>query len=1092
MFLDMKKYFILLAAAMTAVACSQNELQDPNENTLEIPQNGFFAGIESKVTLEEDYSLSWEEGDKVAIWNGTEMLAPYVAQTAGKTTVLLGEEVNTELAHCAFYPYESVVEFEGNTVTAVIPGQQTPKVGTFPFNPSVAYAPAGEQTLQFYNICGLVGFEITEAEQGVTNVVIYGNNDENLTGTVKVSYDQVSAPTATVVKGIKSVTLQAEGTFAPGTYYVAILPQQYMDGITITMNTPEGKQYKKDSKPFTLRRSHRINAMQINDGEYGAENLISNAAELQAFFNVVNADENKGAGMTGKIVADIDLSHLDTFTPAVEFAGTLDGAYTVGDETRNYSISNATSHIFETIAEAGVVKNINVSGNIEIKADGDVAFIALNNAGKISYCETSGKAETKADDLTFNDERAVGGIAARTSGTIEYCTNYAAINLNPKATAKWASDTYAAHQFIGGIAGKATGTEGSAVISHCTNEGTVTYEAKNGYISSMACVGGILGGTPSVVYSAVADWAPVNNATLSYCTNNATVTYGYKNNAGGNAYNNVVLAGIAGYLEGTVSNSTNEGTIKINGYKTDDAHSGDHYLKNVSIAGVAGVVTGNVSDCSNSGDIDFSATISSGDAAAPYIGSIGYAAVAGVAAKTFKGTISNCENTGALGVNMHMRQANGSGGVIGGVIGYSYYSTLKNCINSGRGTWTTRPRTQYLGGVCALALTTTIPEKIQNYGDLTCDAGTIAENVGRQSFEIYLGGVFGSIQSNGLDIRDKEAFYNKGAITFKGGSNSSSSSKDTNPIKAVGGICGWVNNARPRGSATYKFINEGAITVTDVPSKCYVAGVHAYQSGLSASTDGVGAHNSENHGDIVVSTSNKLSVAGVFGYYGSRAMYNGLNTGNITVTNTNGDVRVGGAIADCSGLRSQTMTNTGNIIVTKTGSGYVCAAGVVAAESGLIGNTDDATTPHINEGSVTLKSGAKDSYIGGISAYDKAVKIHGANKGDIEYEYIGDGSNSPVVYASLIAGHHHASAVFRLSEVSGNLTLKNVENVTCHCGALVGYMTGALKTDATKNTVDIKKTATVNGVSASLEQAFLIGTNNEGTVDIAAGISLVD
>ena len=97
-----------------------------------------------------------------------------------------------------------------------------------------------------------------------------------------------------------------------------------------------------------------------------------------------------------------------------------------------------------------------------------------------------------------------------------------------------------------------------------------------------------------------------------------------------------------------------------------------------------------------------------------------------------------------------------------------------------------------------------------------------------------------------------------------------------------------------------------------------------------------------------------------------------------------------------------------------------------------------------------------------------------------------------MVYASLIAGHHHASAVFRLSEVSGNLTLKNVENVTCHCGALVGYMTGALKTNETKNTVDIKKTATVNGVSASLEQAFLIGTNNGGTVDIAAGISLVD
>ena len=272
----MKKYFILLAAALLAVACNQEELQDPNGSAVEIPSNCFLAGIESKVTLENDYSLSWEEGDEVAVWNGTELLAPYVAKTSGATTKLEGEIVDMEKSHCAFYPYDAVVEFEENTVTAVIPGQQTPKSGTFPFNPSVAYAPKGEQTLQFYNICGLVGFDITEAEQGVTNVVIFGNNGEDLTGTVTVSYYEVSAPAATVVKGVKSVTLQAAETFAPGTYYVAILPQKFLNGITITMNTPEGKQYKKDSKPFTLHRSHRINAMNINDGEFAVVLLKAN------------------------------------------------------------------------------------------------------------------------------------------------------------------------------------------------------------------------------------------------------------------------------------------------------------------------------------------------------------------------------------------------------------------------------------------------------------------------------------------------------------------------------------------------------------------------------------------------------------------------------------------------------------------------------------------------------------------------------------------------------------------------------------------------------------------------------------------------
>jgi hypothetical protein len=65
MFIYMKKYFILLAAALLTVACNQEELQDPNGTAVEVPSNGFLAGIETKVSLEVDFSLSWEEGDQV-------------------------------------------------------------------------------------------------------------------------------------------------------------------------------------------------------------------------------------------------------------------------------------------------------------------------------------------------------------------------------------------------------------------------------------------------------------------------------------------------------------------------------------------------------------------------------------------------------------------------------------------------------------------------------------------------------------------------------------------------------------------------------------------------------------------------------------------------------------------------------------------------------------------------------------------------------------------------------------------------------------------------------------------------------------------
>ena len=1098
MFLDMKKYFILLAAALTAVACSQNELQDPNENTLEIPQNGFFAGIESKVTLEEDYSLSWEEGDQVAIWNGTELLAPYVAQASGKTTVLLGEEVDPTVAHCAFYPYDALVEFEGNTVTAVIPGQQTPKVGTFPFNPSVAYAPAGEQTLQFYNICGLVGFEITEAEQGVTNVVIFGNNGENLTGTVQVSYDEVSAPAATVVKGVKSVTLQADGTFAPGIYYVAILPQQYKDGITITMNTPEGKQYKKDSKPFTLKRSHRINAHEINDGEYGAENLISNAAELQAFFNIVNADENKGAGMTGKIVADIDLSHLDTFTPAVEFAGTLDGAYTVGDETRNYSISNATSHIFETIAEAGVVKNINVSGNLEIKADGDVAFIALNNAGKISYCKTSGTAATLADDLAFATERAVGGLAARTSGTIEYCTNEATITLSPLSYEKASTSDHKGVQHIGGIAGYATGN--AAVIDNCTNSAKVALTAK-GAINAVTTIGGILGSSTSETGTNAGAGTFAANVTLSNCTNNDEVRWSYGVKPAGDAFNNLCFGGIVGYLEGSLSGCTNNGFLYAHGWRTEDAGSG--YTKYIAFGGVAGAAYGNVTNCHNNGNIDVAATLTGGAAGAAYVGSTGWSVVGGVVGHTGSKafTISGCTNKAeTMDVDMHMLKANGSSGAFGGVVGISY-AKLAECQNYAKIDFSSRFKVMYVGGVAGYYQINAVTQALCNYGDLTFDAGeNIPTDNTSQSCALRVGGILGYITGNVNNTATGfKPWVNEGDLTIKGG--------NATTAKNYGGIIGYVEATNTtmaiRGdesASTPSYWNKGAIKVEKSIATTYVAGIHGNLNFTNAKgNDAVAMNKSRNDGDITVDVANAAAVGGIVGNYNYGCIYGSVNTGKITVTSSKGGLWVGGVAGNAgNGRRMCGMGNEGDIEVTTTSaSDEVYLGGVRGFVNGQI-NTN-GTVYNYNSGNISLTTNAKKIQVAGIASGDGATKVYANNSGNVTLTYTGEANTAVTARVSLGVAYRNGSDATVNGTYSGTLTVNNVSGISCDYGLLTGFTKAGCVN--TLNPVSIKKGTIINGVEVSAvesdpgyfkNQAYLIGAASPSGTLVATNVSLID
>ena len=1054
MFLDMKKYFIFLAAALTAVACSQNELQDPNENSLEIPQNGFYAGIESKVTLEEDYSLSWEEGDQVAIWNGTEMLAPYVAQTSGKTTVLLGEEVDQTIAHYAFYPYESVVEFEGNTVTAVIPGQQTPKVGTFPFNPSVAYAPAGEQTLQFYNICGLVGFEITEAEQGVTNVVIFGNNGEDLTGTVKVSYDEVSAPAATVVKGVKSVTLQAEGTFAPGTYYVAILPQLYKEGITITMNTPEGKQYKKDSKPFTLKRSHRINAHEINDGEYGAENVITNAAELQAFFNVVNADENKGAGMAAQITANIDLSEIENFTPAAEFAGTLDGG--------EFTISNVTSHLIGTLAEAGEVKRLNVNGNLEINAVDDVAFIALNNAGKISYCKTSGTAKTLADDLAFNTERAVGAIAARTSGTIEYCTNEAEITLSPLSYEKATTSNYKGLQHIGGIAGYATGN--ASVIDNCTNSAKVALTAK-GAINAATTIGGILGSSSSETGANVKAGTLSANVTLSNCTNNGEVRWSYSVKPSGDAFNNLCFGGIVGYLEGSLSDCTNNALLYAHGWRTTDGDAS--YTKYIGFGGVAGVANGNVTNCHNNGNIDVAATLTGGTDAAGYVGCSKFSAVAGVVGhsgiKSY--TISGCTNKAeTMDVDMHMLQGNGSTGSFGGVVAYSY-AKLSDCQNHAKIDFSSRFKYMYAGAVAGYYEINAVTQALCNYGDFTFDAGTIASGNANHSVTLNVGGIIGYLYGNVNNTATGfKPWVNEGNLTISGGNASTA--------KNYGGIIGYVQASNTtmsiRGEKAKDYWNKGNITVTGSVATTYVGGIHGYMNFTSGKgVDAVDMNYSHNDGNITVDVAAAAAVGGIIGSYNYGCVYNSFNTGKITVNSSKGDLWVGGVIGNAtSGRKMVGMGNEGDVDVTTTSTNNLYVGGLRGFVNGQINLS--GTVLNYNTGNVNVTTSAKSAYVGGIASRDGATQVHANNTGNVTYTYTGSDSAAKA-YVSLGVGERNGATANIRGTYGGTVTLNNTSGISAYCGLLNGFVQSACGSTlgTASYPVNIKKGTVINGVAVS-------------------------
>lgn len=247
-------------------------------------------------------------------------------------------------------------------------------------------------------------------------------------------------------------------------------------------------------------------------------------------------------GKSYALSSDIDLSNED-FTPIPVFSGILDGQ---GHTIKGLSISEKSSDagLIGLIGEQGVVKNLNIEGNIapggsKITAGGVVGtnkgiIDSVNFSGILKAYKTVGGMAGINDDTGFilnsknyaqvDGTKLVGGIAGINKGVIISCENKGRIfgskevvlsDENTAALPKLNVETVTADEekpeIMGGIAGVSTG-----YIKSCSNL------AKVGYEHTSYKVGGIAG---------------VQNGVIEECSNQAIV-YGRRD-----------VGGIVGVLE---------------------------------------------------------------------------------------------------------------------------------------------------------------------------------------------------------------------------------------------------------------------------------------------------------------------------------------------------------------------------------------------------------------------------------------------------------------------------------------------------------------------------------------------------------------
>lgn len=638
----MKKLLFVAASLFCMAAVSCRKAADVTDGTLpdgqpDSPVEGlvkmsFSADAEQTRATLDGKRVVWQMTDHIAVYDGEARRDFSVTSVNGDVAVIEGYVAAGATAFTAVYPYSAASQTlpsEEGAIQLNYPEVQTLAGSAIAPEALVAVAVAdAENNFSFKNVSSLLKLSLSDSD--VTSVILKGHAGEKIAGATTCGADGSSSAGSAA-----SVMLKPAGTvFAPGDYYLGLLPATFTDGFTVSFTKASAKAFARTEKEvaFPVNGGKDITASTASLDWFAIP--IMTEADLRKF---AQHSELFGPEELVKVGADITLTQAWTPFPLYcQFDG------------QNHSISglevtaqNRAGFVSVLDTDASLM-NLEISGSITLTGTGSLSYAGLvAEADGSLYKVTNRTAVTLADGATC--QAYVGGLAGclGTGGSIS-----SSHNAGPVVLGGASKDV----SFVGGVVGYMTSGAGS--VAHTPNDGAVSCSNTNGQ-----GIGGIAG--------------MVQGGGITSSDNNAQVSVTASRS--GNSF----VAGIAGFVQNrsgrtlAVSSCVNKGEIDV---------------QTTTIKGVGGVVAQlhqfqngntNVTDCQNTRDIDVAVALGS------------ERALAGIVANTsntennFSNTISGCRNTGALSFSGACTdQSNQT--LVGGIVAAAHRDTrVESCVNTG-------------------------------------------------------------------------------------------------------------------------------------------------------------------------------------------------------------------------------------------------------------------------------------------------------------------------------------------------------------------------------------------------------------------------
>ncbi len=270
----MKKNYIFYACAAAALVFASCQKETP---AVEGPQQTpstlheiTATTLSTKTTTQDGVNVLWENGDKIHLFTRTwnEGTSKYDANwcdyettldSPNATATFVIDETNTKTVDNTSGKYLAV-HYKGASVVTqsrdynaqfVLQPSQVAKNGG-DFTASLMAATSENAEFQFSHLVSYVKFTVDNNSTQFNKITVTPvNASEKVITRIKI--DWVNDLTVTVLSGhsqdSRSVSLETDDNadFAPGTYYLAVNPNTYADGLCFTFENEDGQTCDKTS-----------------------------------------------------------------------------------------------------------------------------------------------------------------------------------------------------------------------------------------------------------------------------------------------------------------------------------------------------------------------------------------------------------------------------------------------------------------------------------------------------------------------------------------------------------------------------------------------------------------------------------------------------------------------------------------------------------------------------------------------------------------------------------------------------------------------------------------------------------------------------